>query len=303
MPKVSVIVPVYNCAETLERCVNSILSQSEKDLELILVNDGSVDNSLELCHALAEKDTRIRVFSQKNSGVSVARNRGILKSCGKYLQFADSDDYLDPRATENLVRCMEYYDVDLVIAGFYRVVKDKMSYKCAIEMATPLTPTEFAEFFMQEPANFFYGVMWNKLYRRDLVLNNGIMCEVGRRWCEDFLFNLAYFKVCRSFCALHCPVYYYIKNEKGICANLSLGFRSTIGLRMEFWDAYKDFFVRVGLYEKHKMAIAGFFLAVARDDLVGKKGLPLKAQDLVGRSSSSDTQKDAENHKETEGKL
>ncbi len=95
MPEISVIVPVYNCEKYLEKCINSILSQTFDDLELILINDGSSDNSGKICDEFKEKDSRVKIVHQKNMGVSVARNVGLDVSEGKYIGFIDGDDYIE----------------------------------------------------------------------------------------------------------------------------------------------------------------------------------------------------------------
>ena len=106
-PKVTVIVPVYNAEEYLNRCVDSILNQEYEDLELILVNDGSTDRSGEICQAYEAKDPRVILLAKENSGVSDSRNLAISQAAGKYLQFVDSDDWLAPDATRLMVRRME----------------------------------------------------------------------------------------------------------------------------------------------------------------------------------------------------
>ena len=94
--KVSVIIPVYNGEKTIEKCINSIINQSYKDLEIIIVNDGSTDNTYEICQKYSQKDDRIQVINQENKGVCLARNIGIKFSKGDYIQFVDSDDWLEP---------------------------------------------------------------------------------------------------------------------------------------------------------------------------------------------------------------
>ena len=121
-PLVSVIVPVYNASAYLERCINSILQQTYQNIELILVNDGSTDNSLQICRRYARQDSRVLVIDQCNRGVSESRNAGIARAKGIYLQFADSDDWLVPTATERMVEKAEQEQCQLVIAPFYRVV-------------------------------------------------------------------------------------------------------------------------------------------------------------------------------------
>ncbi len=117
MTKVSVIIPVFNVENYLEKCLESLLSQTFDDMEILLINDGSTDISGEICCEFSKKDRRIRVFNQKNSGVSVARNNGIELSEGKYITFVDSDDYVEEDMIEFLVKNLEENDVDISTCG------------------------------------------------------------------------------------------------------------------------------------------------------------------------------------------
>ena len=128
-PTVSIIVPVYNAVNTIGRCIESILNQEYSDFELLLVNDGSADGSGAICDAYADRDSRVRVFHQVNSGVSASRNLALDHAKGDYLQFLDSDDWITPDATSSLVRAAETNRCDLVIADFYRVVGERVSHK------------------------------------------------------------------------------------------------------------------------------------------------------------------------------
>ena len=120
MKKVSIIVPVYNTAEFLPSVFGSLFSQTYEDLEIIVIDDGSTDNSAEILREYAEKDSRIKLFEKENGGVSAARNFGIEKACGDYLMFLDSDDTYTPDAVEKLVLAAEEYGADIVSAGLTR---------------------------------------------------------------------------------------------------------------------------------------------------------------------------------------
>lgn len=133
LPLVSIIVPVYNSEETLARCINSILDQQYRNIEVILVNDGSTDNSLNICREFAETDSRIIVIDKENTGVSDTRNRGIAQATGKYLHFVDSDDWIAENAVKVLVDRMQETGCDLVISGFYRVINGKKSEKAILQ--------------------------------------------------------------------------------------------------------------------------------------------------------------------------
>lgn len=117
----SVIIPVYEARDSLDRCVKSWLAQTEGDLELLLVDDGSTDGSRELCEKWAKKDARVRVLHQKNAGVSAARNAGIDAARGEHMFFTDSDDYVAPDYLEKMEQCMKASGAELVLCGFHHL--------------------------------------------------------------------------------------------------------------------------------------------------------------------------------------
>ena len=133
MPSVSIIVPVYNAEKTIERCVNSILNQTYKDFELLLLDDGSTDGSGMICDDYAKRDVRVRVCHKENSGVSDTRNQGIDMAEGEYLQFVDSDDWIIPEATGFFFRAAAEHGCDMVIGDFYRVIGERVAQKGTIE--------------------------------------------------------------------------------------------------------------------------------------------------------------------------
>ena len=100
MVKISIVIPIYNAEDHLQRCVDSVLNQTEKNIEIILVDDGSKDNSIEICKNYLNQDKRVQLIHQENSGVSAARNRGIEQACGEYIGFIDSDDWIEPNMYE-----------------------------------------------------------------------------------------------------------------------------------------------------------------------------------------------------------
>ena len=124
-PLVSIIVPVYNAQKGLSRCLESICGQTYQELEIIVLNDGSTDDSLAICEQFRAKDPRIVVVDKENEGVSCTRNAGLVLAHGDYIQFADSDDALDPDYTQNLVQAALQHSADLVIAPYWMVTSSR----------------------------------------------------------------------------------------------------------------------------------------------------------------------------------
>ena len=275
-PMVSIIVPVYNAEQYLRRCVDSILNQEYTDFEVFLVNDGSTDSSGDICEEYGNKDTRVIVIQKENTGVSDSRNLALDRARGKYLQFLDSDDWITPDATRLFVRAAEEYGCDMVISDFYRVVGERLSPKGDIEEEGVLTQEEFAAHMMENPADFYYGVLWNKLYRRDLVEEHSLRMDTNINWCEDFLFNLEYIRYAKVFYALHAPIYYYVK-RKGSLASQGISISKTVKMKLNVFEYYNNFYKHVleeEDYEKNRLQVYRFFIDAAGDGNVPPSILP-----------------------------
>ena len=221
-PMVSIIVPIYNSEATLHRCLDSVLKQTYKDYELFLVDDGSTDGSGKICDEYAAMDSRIRVIHKENSGVSNSRNLAIERARGRYLQFLDSDDWLSPEATSMLVDMAVKYDCDLVVSDFYRVIDDRLSHKGDIPEDGLITREDYADYMLEKPADFYYGVLWNKLFRRELVEEHHLRMNPEISWCEDFMFNLDYIRYTKWIYVLRAPIYYYVKTKHSLSSASSL---------------------------------------------------------------------------------
>ena len=275
-PTVSIIVPVYNAENTIPRCIESILNQEYSDFELLLVNDGSTDGSGAVCDAYAARDARVRVIHKENTGVSDTRNTALDQARGAYLQFLDSDDWITPDATSSLVRAAESAQCDLVVSDFYRVVGERVSQKGDIDDDGVMTREEYAAYMMENPADFYYGVLWNKLYRRSIVEAHHLRMDPEISWCEDFMFNLEYIRYAETFRALQVPIYYYVKT-KGSLANQSLTISKTVKMKLTVFEYYHRFFKSVldeEEYEKSRLKVYRFLLDAAGDGSVPPAVLP-----------------------------
>lgn len=269
-PSVTIIVPVYNAEATLRRCVESVLSQDYADFELLLADDGSGDASGAICDEFAAADSRVRVIHKENSGVSDTRNLCLNRARGRYLQFLDADDWITPDATRLLVRAMEDHRCDLVISDFYRVVGERVSHKGDIDETQVLTREEYAAHMMENPADFYYGVLWNKLYRREIVEAHRLRMDPAISWCEDFMFNLEYIRRAETFFALQVPVYYYVKTRGSLCTQ-GIGISKTIQMKLTVFEYYNQFYKTVLTeeeYERRRLKIYRFLIDAAEDGAV-----------------------------------
>ena len=181
MPKASVIVPVYNVEAYLEKCVQSILRQTEQDFELLLVDDGSTDSSGQLCEELAKKDSRIRVIHQENQGLGGARNTGIREAKGDWLLLVDSDDWIEPEILEKSLEAGLREEADMVVFPFRSVDEEGRElavFRENIPVGRAFALKERKDILLTAP------VAWNKLYRTAFFRETGLAYP-SRVWYED----------------------------------------------------------------------------------------------------------------------
>ncbi|MFE4238720.1 glycosyltransferase family 2 protein [Peribacillus butanolivorans] len=213
---VSIIVPVYNSEKHLIDCVNSILNQSYKNIEVLLVNDGSTDNSGSICEDFAEKDCRVKAIHQKNSGPSVARNTGIKAARGDYIQFVDSDDYIESSMTKKLMEAMNE-NVQLVICGYKSINNNNVftgGHIPSIEGVYQIY--QFLQSFGELYKNNFINSPWNKLYVTHIIKHFNIRFIDNLNMGEDLLFNLDYIKNSNSICIIKDKLYNYLSNDNSL---------------------------------------------------------------------------------------
>ena len=285
-PLVSIILPVYNAQNHLARCVGSICAQTYRNIEIIILNDGSKDQSLPVCEEFRQKDPRILLVDKANSGVSDTRNLGLKLASGKYVEFVDSDDYLDPDFTERLVAAAEENEADFVIAPYKMVIPagaskpeqvlDKIQDELGVmSVARPPEVREygflpagvydkdtFAFRLMDKPASYFYSVLWNKLYRRDILTGNDIQFVSEMRWAEDLVFNLRYIQYAERFVAIDKPGYYYVQNPQSIC-HTQINAATIVQNKLQVFRYYKDLYTRLGIYEEVRPQLYKFLVDIA----------------------------------------
>ena len=189
MPLISVIVPIYKAESFLHKCIGSILSQSQSDFELILVDDGSPDNSGAICDEYARQDSRVRVIHQKNAGVSAARNRGIREAKGTYIGFVDSDDWIREDMYTQLYDAAESTRADIIMCDALTVYDSGATKVDTIQQLHQdciLTKKALYPELMLE----FAGAVWRCIYRTELIRERNILFSEGLKFSEDRIFNI-----------------------------------------------------------------------------------------------------------------
>ena len=217
MPVISVIVPVYNVEKVLYHCIDSILNQSFVDFEILLVNDGSTDNSGRICDKYAEKDTRVKVIHKQNGGVSSARNAGIEAAQGEYICFVDSDDYLESNYLKELIETKKKYpDFDNVWCGFQTVEDYYNNNKKAYDVERD-NDYSFSDLnsIMDLFEKWFVQMPWNKLYKTKTIVENSIVFPPELSLGEDYIFNLRYLDCTNGkIVVINKPLYDYLRDGK-----------------------------------------------------------------------------------------
>ncbi len=209
MDKISVIVPAYNCQNTIERCIKSIQNQTYNNLEIIVINDGSTDKTESVIFALQGKDERIKVISIPNGGVSRARNTGLDNATGDYITFVDSDDYIDKEMYECLYNLIKEYNVQIAHCSYKNVVGDDV---------VPVGDTGKIMVQYHDEAmmcllsgKLFSGGIWNKLYKKELF--DGIRFDESIRINEDVLANYELFDLVDKSVFVDKALYSYVANN------------------------------------------------------------------------------------------
>lgn len=212
-PLVSIVVPVYNAAVYLNTCVDAIANQTYPNIELLLVNDGSTDNSLEICQGWSTRDFRIKVLSHENQGVSATRNAGIRQCHGHYIAFVDADDIIAPTFVETLVHMMEQGEVDCAVVNWVSGKEHDAS-----SFTTGNVSLRDGDDVVPELFGRCQGFLWNKLYKMEIIRNKNLELDCNILISEDLLFNAHYFQFCKRI-AFFDGVQYFYRQHGGSAIN------------------------------------------------------------------------------------
>lgn len=226
MPDVSIIVPVYNAENYLHKCIRSLLNQNFSDFEIILVNDGSKDNSGQICDEYAKSDSRIKVIHKENGGVSSARNSGLDEASGKYIMFCDSDDFVKEEFCAPLLGLAKGDENCLVLAGITEIndknfTTDDLCYKFAQGEKITLTNQQFCDLYIELNLKSQFLLMnmpYNKLFSRSIIEKHNLRFDTDINYNEDFIFNLMYLDKVPTVKIYNKSIYnYYVDAPGSLC--------------------------------------------------------------------------------------
>ena len=208
MPEVSVIVPVYNSEKSLKNCIESIIRQTFSDFELIIINDGSTDNSRQICEQLQQKDARIMICNQSNAGVSAARNKGVTMAQGKYIMFCDSDDCVAETWIEAMYDAVVKNPDSLVTCDVRQANKDESACKLTGESS------HISYFDLYKMGLSAYTP--NKIYNKSIIERNSLLFDINCSLAEDVKFNCEYYNNCKDVVFINKILYFYNVSDDGL---------------------------------------------------------------------------------------
>lgn len=252
MAQISVIVPVYNGAKYINKCIEMIINQTFKNFELIIIDDGSTDNTKEMINEYAKKDTRIKLISKKNEGTWAARNRGIDESIGKYIVFFDCDDWYEDDLLQEMYQSIENNDVDLVISGQTNVTVDENGETIRRVKVLPKeyffeTKNEILDNYILLRKEEIGDTLWNKIYKAEIIKKYTLKFENYKRG-EDTIFNANYYELIDNCIVLGKAFYSYrIENSNPVWLKYSENYlnivsaeSNTIIGKLEKWGKYSS---------------------------------------------------------------
>lgn len=212
MPKISIIIPVYNAQDYLKKCLDSIIEQDLKDIEIICIDDGSHDNSLQILKNYAKQETRLIYKSQTNKGVSAARNLGLQIAKGDYILFVDADDYLADNSLKYLYSCAQNNNLDLLVFGYYHVLGKNISTTAFMDIwknKFPSTPFKF----QFKDSFLLNGSIWNKLISKKVITASKATFPLDISYAEDTIFCFRLYPFIKQIQIMPIAFYYYQNRE------------------------------------------------------------------------------------------
>lgn len=249
----SVILPIYNAEETLDACLRSLLSQGRQDIEIVMVNDGSTDASERICRRYAERDSRFRLVSQSNAGVSAARNKGLDEARGRVILFVDSDDRAAPDFADALIRALDG-ESELAVCGYYECF---VSGNC-----TPkdygygtVSMRRYALRMACRPTENYYGVLWNKAFRKSVIDAAELRFDERSSYGEDEVFVLHYLTHIRTVTQLRDRLYYYSFDRADSLSNGRIDDAVRIGRTAYVYRNYVNFWRQLGWYDRYALLV------------------------------------------------
>lgn len=215
-PKISFIIPIYNVETYIKHCLESVVNQTLKEVEIILVNDGTEDNSIKNIREYIGNDSRIKLINKQNGGVSSARNRALDEAKGEYILFVDSDDYIENNMAEVMYNCAISNKVDIVMCGYNRIDNDKKTSISPPIKSNIIYSNKEIKNIISYGDNSTIWYVWRNLYKREIIEKNNIRFNESVKIGEDSCFNLNTFLSSNSIISINKFLYNYRKNNNSL---------------------------------------------------------------------------------------
>ena len=245
MVKVSVIVPVYNVYNYLDKCLTSLVNQTLKEIEIIIVDDGSPDDSYKIIDKYAKKYQNIKAYKKENGGLSSARNYGIKYATGEYIAFLDSDDYIENNMYQEMYEKAKSHDFDMVVSDLYYVYDGKR-----VEASSNVSKDLFKREDIKNSMLNIYPTAWNKLYKSEMLKKSKVKFKEGI-WYEDVEFLYRLFPYIKTIGVVSKPLYNYVQRSGAITSTYDERLLNYI----DNFNGIVDYYKEKGFYDDYKLEL------------------------------------------------
>lgn len=261
--KVSIIVPVYNIEEYLPECMDSLLNQTLREIEIICVNDGSTDHSLEVLREYERRDSRVKILSIENGGPGRARNCGVECACGEYIGFVDGDDFIDTYRFSRLYEKAAKFDADVAFGNVYLYYPDTGDKNLFRDYRYCATLDSLGEFTAKsQPRILTFVGLWDRIFKRSFWLQHGIKNPEGRFY-EDHLPSFQASVLAEKMVFVNEPHYYYRQNRKGSTINQEVAVDFYKFQFLTDYQEVRNFLIEQGVYERYRRVFLEYKLSFA----------------------------------------
>ena len=238
---VSIIIPVYNIEKYVEKCLNSLKRQTYDNFEAIIVDDGSSDDTRDICEKIAQDDKRFKIFHKKNEGVSIARNFGLLKAEGVYICFVDGDDYVEPDYLKILVRCLQKDDIDMGCSDYF-IERQNQIIVHSQKIKEPVYLSKSEAINKLGNKQLYQGYLWNKIFKKEIIERYQLLFDSRIKVWEDMLFCVRYLSFVHKVCYIQLPIYFYVQRQGSAMANTSIWEEHTHLYALEqMWNIVEEY--------------------------------------------------------------
>lgn len=263
MNQVSVIVPAYNSGRTIERCIKSLIGQTYDAKEIIIVDDGSTDNTPNICQKYEQKG-ELKYYKAAHGGVSKVRNLGLSKANGQYVMFVDADDYVRDTFLEKMVEASEIGDCDMCICKYLRVVYNDHYPIKNLQKSGIIDRNKYLIDTLKDPGHHYFGVIWNKIFKIDIIRKNNIRFRSDITLGEDFVFSLEYLLHAKKINVIDDKLIYYCYQDSNTLSRIKekkiTDCENEMTNRNHIYETYVNVMNKAGLYSKYEKLINRYWI-------------------------------------------